>query len=70
MVKILVTIAAGFTPWNNFKFIMDKMYYTYALRSLQDYDNYTGYTENLKLRFEQNQKYEVNSTKNRRPHYN
>jgi putative endonuclease len=49
---------------------MDKMYYTYALRSLQDYDNYTGYTENLKLRFEQNQKDEVNSTKNRRPHYN
>ena len=28
---------------------------------------YTGYTENLKLRFEQHQKGKVDSTKNRRP---
>ena len=64
--KVLVTGSSGFTPWNNFKFMV-KMYYTYVLKSLIDNDNYTGYTENLKLIFEQHNKGEVDSTKNRRP---
>jgi putative endonuclease len=38
-----------------------------VLRSLKDGKNYTGYTKNLKLRFEQHCKGEVTSTKNRRP---
>ena len=44
-----------------------KFYYTYVLRSLRDRKMYTGYTENLKLRFEQHCKGRVDSTKNRRP---
>ncbi len=43
------------------------MYYTYVLRSEKDNKNYTGYTKNLKLRFEQHNKGFVESTKNRRP---
>ncbi len=43
------------------------MYYTYILYSLKDKKFYTGYTKNLKLRFEQHQKGLVESTKNRRP---
>ena len=43
------------------------MYYTYVLRSEKDNKNYTGYTKNLKLRFEQHNKGLVESTKNRRP---
>jgi putative endonuclease len=46
---------------------MDNFYYTYVLRSEKDNENYTGYTKNLKLRFEQHQKGMVESTKNRRP---
>jgi len=46
---------------------MDDYYYIYVLRSLKDDKNYTGYTKNLKLRFEQHTKGEVESTKNRRP---
>ncbi|MDO9579761.1 MAG: GIY-YIG nuclease family protein [Bacteroidales bacterium] len=46
---------------------MKQFYYTYILRSLKDGKNYTGYTKNLKLRFEQHQKGETDSTKNRRP---
>ncbi|MCX6785827.1 MAG: GIY-YIG nuclease family protein [Candidatus Komeilibacteria bacterium] len=42
-------------------------YYTYILRSEKDSKFYTGYTKNLKLRFEQHQKGMVESTKNRRP---
>ena len=37
------------------------------LRSLKDGKNYTGYTKNLKLRFEQHNQGEVESTRNRRP---
>jgi len=43
------------------------MYYTYVLQSLKDMDFYTGYTQNLKLRFEQHKKGSVESTKDRRP---
>ncbi len=43
------------------------MYYVYVLRSEKDNKNYTGYTKNLKLRFEQHRKGLVLSTKNRRP---
>ena len=43
------------------------MYYTYVLQSLKDGDLYTGFTENLKLRFEQHNKGLVESTKDRRP---
>lgn len=44
-------------------------YYVYVLRSGKDGKNYTGYTQNLKLRFEQHQNGEVTSTKHRRPLY-
>jgi len=43
------------------------MYYTYVLLSDKDGKHYTGYTSNLKLRFEQHQNGEVESTKHRRP---
>jgi len=43
------------------------MYYTYVLQSEEDNYFYTGYTKNLKLRFEQHNKGLVESTKNRRP---
>lgn len=43
------------------------IYYVYVLQSLKDYKFYTGYTENLKLRFEEHQKGRVASTKDRRP---
>ena len=46
---------------------MEQYYYIYVLRSLKDGQNYTGYTKNLKLRFEQHCNGEVESTKNRRP---
>jgi putative endonuclease len=42
-------------------------YYTYVLKSDADGNLYTGYTKDLKLRFEQHQKGLVESTKNRRP---
>ena len=42
-------------------------YYVYVLQSLKDNRLYTGYTENLKLRFEEHQKGRVESTKDRRP---
>ena len=42
-------------------------YYTYVLKSDADDNLYTGYTKDLKLRFEQHQKGLVESTKNRRP---
>jgi putative endonuclease len=43
------------------------MYYTYILESLKDFKFYTGFTKDLKLRFEQHEKGLVNSTKDRRP---
>jgi len=43
------------------------MYYTYVLQSEKDGKFYTGYTQNLKLRFEYHQKGRIESTKNRRP---
>jgi putative endonuclease len=46
---------------------MEQFYYIYVLRSLKDGKNYTGYTKNLKLRFEQHTNGEVESTMNRRP---
>lgn len=42
-------------------------YYVYVLRSSKDNKFYTGYTNNLKSRFELHQKGRVESTKNRRP---
>jgi len=42
-------------------------YYVYILKSCKDKKLYTGYTNNLKLRFEKHQKGLVESTKNRRP---
>ena len=44
-----------------------KFYYTYVLFSEKDGKFYTGFTANLKLRFEQHQKGLVKSTANRRP---
>ena len=46
---------------------MEEFYYTYVLKSLKDGKNYTGYTKDLNLRFEQHQKGKVTSTKYRRP---
>ncbi|MFN2343894.1 MAG: GIY-YIG nuclease family protein [Desulfonatronovibrio sp.] len=43
------------------------MYYTYVLQSQKDGNFYTGFTKDLKLRFEQHNKGYVESTKNRRP---
>jgi len=42
-------------------------HYVYVLLSDKDSKLYTGYTENLKLRFEAHQKGNVSSTKSRRP---
>ncbi len=42
-------------------------YYTYILQSMNDMNFYTGYTKDLKLRFEQHNKGLVKSTKERRP---
>ena len=43
------------------------MYYTYVLQSKKDWNFYTGFTKNLKLRFEQHNKGLIESTKDRRP---
>jgi putative endonuclease len=43
------------------------MYYTYVLMSKNDMQFYTGFTKDLKLRFEQHNKGLVESTKQRRP---
>jgi putative endonuclease len=43
------------------------MYYTYVLQSKQDGKFYTGFTKNLKLRFEKHIKGQVESTRDRRP---
>jgi len=42
-------------------------YYVYVLFSEKDKKYYTGYTENLKLRFDQHNRGRVNSTRDRRP---
>ncbi len=42
-------------------------YYIYILQSLKDGKFYTGYTKNLKLRFELHQQGKVKSTKDRLP---
>jgi putative endonuclease len=42
-------------------------YYVYIIQSQLDKSFYTGYTKNIELRFEQHQKGQVESTKNRRP---
>jgi putative endonuclease len=41
-------------------------YYVYVLRIGKDGKNYTGYTQNLKIRFEQHQNGQVTFTKHRR----
>ena len=43
------------------------MYYTYVLQSENDGDFYTGFTKNLKLRFDQHNKGYVESTKKEGP---
>lgn len=43
------------------------MFYTYVLQSEIDNNFYSGFTENLKLRFDQHCKGLVESTKDRRP---
>ena len=43
------------------------MFYTYVLHSMKDEDFCTGFTKNLKLRFEQHNKELVGSTKDRGP---
>ena len=41
--------------------------YTYVLISGKDGKKYVGYTKNLKLRFEQHKRGQVESTRHRRP---
>jgi putative endonuclease len=43
------------------------MYYTYVLQSIKDERFYVGFTKDLKLRFEQHNKGQVESTKERTP---
>ena len=43
------------------------MYYTYVLYSKKDGNFYTGFTQDLKLRFDQHNKGQVESTTDRRP---
>ena len=43
------------------------MYYVYILFSLKDKKLYTGYTSNIKQRYQQHKNGEATSTKNRRP---
>jgi putative endonuclease len=43
------------------------MFYTYVLLSKKDGKFYTGYTKDLKVRFEEHNKGKVDSTKDRRP---
>lgn len=43
------------------------MFYVYVLQSDKDNQFYTGFTKNLKLRFEQHEKGLVESTLNRKP---
>ena len=43
------------------------VYYVYILRSLKDKKLYAGYSNNLKRRFEEHNKGEIKSTKNRKP---
>ena len=43
------------------------MYYTYVLQSEKDRGFYTGFTKDLKLRFEQHNRGKIDSTKSRRP---
>ena len=42
-------------------------YYTYVLQSEIDSNFYVGFTKDLKLRFEEHNKGQVESTKHRRP---
>jgi putative endonuclease len=44
-----------------------QFYFVYILESALDGNFYTGYTKNIELRFEQHQKGQVKSTKDRRP---
>ena len=46
---------------------MNNFYYVYILQSEKDNKFYTGYTKDLKRRFELHQKGQVESTKDRRP---
>lgn len=43
------------------------MYYIYVLRSIKDGKLYSGYSRDLKSRFNDHNKGKVESTKNRRP---
>ncbi|HDK27005.1 MAG TPA: GIY-YIG nuclease family protein [Candidatus Atribacteria bacterium] len=46
---------------------MKNFYYTYVLLSLKDNNFYTGYTNNIKRRFEEHCKGYFESTKDRKP---
>jgi len=43
------------------------MYYVYVLQSAKDNNSYTGYSSNLKDRFEEHNKGKVDISKHRRP---
>jgi len=44
------------------------MYYVYILRSIKDDSRYVGYTSNLRRRFYEHNRGDVNFTKNKKPH--
>ena len=46
---------------------MNQFYYVYVLRSLQDGNLYVGATQDLRLRFQQHELGNVQSTAHRRP---
>jgi len=46
---------------------MNTFFYVYVLKSERDGKFYTGYTKNIKQRFDEHQKGRVKSTKDRRP---
>jgi putative endonuclease len=46
---------------------MTDFYYTYVLKSMKDGNFYTGFTKNLKRRFEDHRSGKIESTKNRLP---
>ena len=64
MRRAVVSISSNTCP---VKQLEVRMYYTYVLQSMNDMNFYTGYTKDLKLRFEQHNKGLVESTKDRRP---
>ncbi len=65
--NILITGGAGFSRQIKINLMLDDFYYVYILLSQKDGKKYTGYTQDLFLRFQAHQEGKVQSTKHRRP---